>query len=191
MTDAAASLLLLEFARSRSERAFQRWYDAVAPGMLGLAVRLAGGDRAMAEDVVQESWLRIIDRVDRFEPSGSAQRWCNGFVAHCWSERRRAAWREDAQDPAFFHRVPGEDQADWGDLDRVLDAVHALPEGYRAVLVLHDIEGFTHAEIAARLEIQEGTSKSQLARARAHVRRSLGMARDHAHDGREHVRRIR
>ena len=48
-----------------------------------------------------------------------------------------------------------------------------LPDGYRAVLVLHDVEGFTHEEIAEALGIVPGTSKSQLARARAAVRRSL------------------
>lgn len=183
MTDPAASLLQ-DFARSQNERAFRKLYDAVAPGMLGLAVRLAGGDLALAEDVTQDAWLRVIDRLDRFDKSGSAQRWLNGFVVHCWFERRRAVWREDVLEPAWFDRVPDDDAPDWSDLDRVLNAVYALPEGYRAILVLHDIEGFTHAEIAGRLSIQEGTSKSQLSRARRLVRSSLGAARGNAHDRR-------
>ena len=53
------------------------------------------------------------------------------------------------------------------DLER---ALAALPSGYRTVIVLHDVEGWTHAEIAERLGIEEGTSKSQLARARARLR---------------------
>ena len=57
------------------------------------------------------------------------------------------------------------------DLER---AVAALPGGFRAVLILHDVEGYTHTEIAEILGIAEGTSKSQLSRARARVRALLG-----------------
>ncbi|HEX6316776.1 MAG TPA: RNA polymerase sigma factor [Gemmatimonadaceae bacterium] len=167
--------LLAEFARSRSERVFRSLYDMVAPGMLGLAVRLAGGDRALADDVAQEAWLRAVDRLERFEAGRSAQRWLNGFVVNCWSERRRRNRREEPVEPAWFDRLPGGEEAvDWSDLDRVRRAVYALPDGYRTVLVLHDVEGFTHAEIAGYLSIEEGTSKSQLARARRQVRASLG-----------------
>jgi RNA polymerase sigma-70 factor (ECF subfamily) len=169
-----ASDLLRTFARTRSERAFRRLYDAVAAGMLGLAVRLAGGDRAAAEDVAQEAWLRAIDRLDRYDETRSAQRWLNGFVVKVWSERRRRIWREEVREPAYFDQVPDEGTTDWSDLERVLGAVYGLPEGYRTILVLHDIEGFTHAEIAAQLSIDVGTSKSQLARARRKVRNSLG-----------------
>ena len=59
----------------------------------------------------------------------------------------------------------------WKDLERALSA---LPPGFREVLVLHDIEGYTHEDIATMLGVQLGTSKSQLSRARAAMRRALG-----------------
>jgi DNA-directed RNA polymerase specialized sigma24 family protein len=60
-------------------------------------------------------------------------------------------------------------------IDRIdlVDAIAKLPEGYREVLILHDIEGFTHSEIATYLKIEEGTSKSQLSRARGVIRSIL------------------
>lgn len=165
--------LLAAFARNRSERDFRALYDAVTPGMLGLATRLSGGDRAAAEDVVQESWFRAVDRIDRFVP-GSVARWLNGFVVRCWSEHRRATMRELTVDDSAMEAitVPHELMA-WSEAPVLGAAVSALPAGYRAVLVLHDIEGYTHAEIAVHLGIDEGTSKSQLSRARRRLRQAL------------------
>ena len=65
---------------------------------------------------------------------------------------------------------------DRGNVERTIDlerALSSLPPGYRAVIVLHDVEGYTHREIAAALEIDEGTSKSQLSRARQALRARL------------------
>jgi RNA polymerase sigma-70 factor (ECF subfamily) len=94
-----------------------------------------------------------------------------------WRERRRAFGRgegvprDEAVEPAAF-----EDAGSRLDLAR---AVSDLPPGSREVLLLHDVEGYTHKEIAGLLEIEEGTSKSQLSRARASLRAALsrGMER--------------
>jgi RNA polymerase sigma-70 factor (ECF subfamily) len=170
-----AEALLERFVRQRAEADFRPLYDRVTPGMLGLAMRLCGGDRATAEDIVQESWYRAIDRVDRFERGGSVARWLNGFVVRCWSESRRATLREVTTDNADIESIAAtRDAAAWSEAPLLRQAVNALPEGFRAVLVLHDIEGFTHAEIAERLGIDEGTSKSQLSRARRRVRVGMG-----------------
>ena len=62
---------------------------------------------------------------------------------------------------------------------RLASAVDGLPEGYRTVFVMHDVEGYTHEEIAASLGVQPGTSKAQLSRARARLRVALAdFARD-------------
>jgi RNA polymerase sigma-70 factor (ECF subfamily) len=82
--------------------------------------------------------------------------------------------------------LPDEYRADDGPLtgtfDRmdVGDALAALAPGYRMVLVLHDVEGYTHEEIATMLDIDPGTSKSQLSRARAAMRRALSVDRGSA-----------
>lgn len=177
-----AEALLLAFARHRSERDFRALYDLVTPAMLGLAMRLAGGDRATAEDVVQEAWSRAVDRVDRYAAPASVTRWLNGFVVRCWSEQRRAALREPPMDDESLDALgSGDPTPAWSEWPLLRQALYDLPEGYRAVVVLHDVEGHTHEEIAERLGIEAGTSKSQLARGRARLRAALaGRSREGA-----------
>lgn len=162
------------FARDRSEAAFRVVYDATTPGMLGLALRLSGGDRATAEDLVQESWLRAVDRAEQFIVTESVARWLAGFVINCWREHHRTLLREAIRAPADIECLALDRSPLWSESPVLSRAVDAMPAGYRAVLVLHDIEGYTHAEIASQLGIQEGTSKSQLARARRQLRELLG-----------------
>lgn len=159
--------LLAAFARDGGERAFLALYDRHAPAMYALALRLLGGRTADAADVLQEAWLRVLPRLARFRGESSLRTWLCGFVVNLCRERFRA--------PLFEDLVDGADPrpADRGaglDLER---ALAGLPDGYRAVVVLHDIEGYTHREIGAALGIDEGTSKSQLSRGRAALRRRL------------------
>ena len=103
-------------------------------------------------------------------------------------ERQRSGWHEDvgdvADDACDGRPLPGD--ADRLDLER---AIAALAPGYREVLVLHDVEGYTHEEIAASLGITAGGSKSQLFKARAKLRRLLAHLVDHPLAGtdKEHV----
>ena len=166
--------LVAEFLSSRSEAAFRRLYRRHAGAVYGLLLRLTAGDPARAEDCLQDAWLRAIAALDRFAWRSSLRTWLRGIAVNCWRE----GWREDRRAPLrLVEDIEPEPQEERVSLlDRIaLDRAMAdLPEGYRAVLVLHDLEGFTHEEIAEALGIVPGTSKSQLARARAAVRRSLG-----------------
>lgn len=167
--------LALAFLDGRDEFAFRALYRAATPSAYGLALRLAGGDAAEAAEVVQEAWVRALERVDRFD-GGAWTPWLRGFVVNCWRERvRRRTRRMEADLPDDQPAGAGGDPADpLVDAAAVRAAVLALPDRYRAVLLLHDVEGYTHDEIAALLGIVPGTSKSQLARARAALRASLG-----------------
>ena len=158
--------LLEAFARARSDRAFLALYDRHAPAMYALACRLMGGRTADAADVLQDAWTRALPRLAAFRRDSALRTWLCGFVVNCCRER----WREPLLEPV--DDVMGESHAP--DLRLDLEAALAtLPQGYRAVIVLHDIEGYTHREIAAALGIDEGTSKSQLSRGRAVLRRRL------------------
>jgi RNA polymerase sigma factor (sigma-70 family) len=155
------------------ERAFGRLYDAHTPYLFSFALRLTGGDEAEAEEVVHDAWVRAVERMDRFDQRSSLRTWLAGIVVNCVRERRReqvtavglelVAVAEEDQALAFG--------ADRMDLER---AIAALPAGYRHVLVLHDVEGWTHQDIATALGLSVGTSKSQLFRARAAIRLALG-----------------
>jgi RNA polymerase sigma-70 factor (ECF subfamily) len=164
-------MLLQAFARDRSEGSFRALYDSAAAAMFGLALRLAGGDRSIAEDVVQEAWFRAIEKVKSFDAARAGKPWLNGFVVNCWRERLRDRVRES---PSEEMELVADDTAPlWSERPVLMRAIGRLSDGFRTVFVLHDIEGYTHAEIGERLGIDEGTSKSQLSRARAKLRRLL------------------
>jgi RNA polymerase sigma-70 factor (ECF subfamily) len=175
--------LIAAFLESRDEAAFRALYRVVTPAVHGLALRLAGGDAVEAADVVQEAWVRAVDRLDRFRTDAEFTPWLRGIAVHCWRERARRRGRraeielDDATVACASPEDPGEALVDAAALRT---AVNALPDGYRAVLVLHDVEGYTHDEIAAFLGVTAGTSKSQLARARARLRSRLTDASDPA-----------
>jgi RNA polymerase sigma-70 factor, ECF subfamily len=159
------------FLRRRDEPAFRALYRRHAAALFGLAVRLAGGRGRDAEEIVQETWMRAASALGSFRWASSLRTWLCGIVINLWKERaRRAAAEpfgpllEEAVQPA--DPAPGERI----DLER---QIARLPDGYREVLVLHDVEGYTHEEIGRLLGIQAGTSKSQLSRARAALQRAL------------------
>lgn len=156
-----------DFLRRRDEASFLALYRAHTPYLYRLALRLLGGRRAEAEDALQETWLRAIARLADFRGDASLRTWLAGFTINCCRERWRR--REHADQPV----EAGETQplGDRVDLER---AIAALPDGHREVFVLHDLEGYTHEEIAERLGIVPGTSKSQLSRARAALRARMG-----------------
>ena len=141
--------------------------------MYALLLRLTAGDVPRAEDCLQDAWLRAIAGLERFAWRSSLRTWIRGIAINCWRE----GWRGDRRAPLRLvedhEPEPGLPATSPLDVIALQRAVATLPDGYRAVLVLHDVEGYTHEEIAEALGIVPGTSKSQLARARAAVRRSL------------------
>ena len=159
--------LIDAYARDQSEAPFVVLYDRHAPAMYALARRLLGDRDRDAADVLQESWLRAIPKLGTFRYEASLRTWLCGFVVNCCRERFRAVLFEPIDVAPSL--PPAEPDVD---LER---ALRALPDGYRAVIVLHDIEGYTHREIAGVLGIEEGTSKSQLSRARSVLRHRLSM----------------
>lgn len=162
-----------DFLASRSEPAFRVLYRRHSGALYGLLLRLTGGNAAQAQDLMQETWLRAVEGLERFGWHSRLSVWINGIGVNCWREWLRSSRRDqlllaDDLDGAVNPAGPGP-------IDglALASAVAGLPEGYRTVLVLHDIEGYAHEEIATLLGIAPGTSKSQLARARLALRRAL------------------
>jgi RNA polymerase sigma-70 factor (ECF subfamily) len=165
--------VLVDRVRAGDEAAFRQLYRAHAGPLYRLALRMCGGREQTAEDAVQEAWSRAVARLDRFDGRGSVRSWLNGFVVRCALERGRWERRggEDLPNEDAWPAPSRDRPAERLDLER---AFEALPPGYRAVLVLHDIEGYTHEDIARLIGVSPGTSKSQLSRGRAWMRRALG-----------------
>ncbi len=155
------------------EEAFRDLFDRHSPRLLRFALRLTGG-AAAAEDVVQETWLRAVQGLGGFGWRSSLPTWLQGIALNV----SRESWRRPdaapngaplpeagAREGDGRHRRYGGsgDRADRIDLER---ALARLPTGRRTVVVLHDLYGYKHAEIAESLGISVGTSKSQLHAAR-------------------------
>ena len=159
-------LLAAAFIERRDERAFRALYARHSPGLYGLVRRLVGA--ADAQDVLQETWLRAARGLSGFRWDGALRTWLTGIALNCARELWRAQGPRPAPAPEPEPRLVSEGRRI--DLERAVDA---LAEGYRTVLLLHDAQGYTHAEIARLLGVDEGTSKSQLSRARRAVRDAL------------------
>ena len=152
--------------------AFGVLYERHAPVMYAVALRLTG-NRDEAEDVVHDAWMRVADKLQAFSARSTLRTWLVGFIVNRWRESRRsrASWTvELLDDTASGKPAALPHHVDPIDLDA---AIKSMPAGYREVIVLHDVEGFTHEEIASMLGIELGTSKSQLARGRAWLRQAL------------------
>jgi RNA polymerase sigma-70 factor (ECF subfamily) len=162
------------FLAERSEAAFDELYARHAPAMYALARRLLGAN-AEEDDVLQDAWIRAIRALPSFRWDSALRTWLCGIIVNCCRERFRAP---------LFEAVPEDLPAPSTGADVVLSLERALAHlspGYRAIVVLHDVEGFTHAEIGTLLGIDPGTSKSQLFRGRRLLRRMLGEnAEEHA-----------
>jgi RNA polymerase sigma-70 factor (ECF subfamily) len=178
--------LVALYAATRDELAFRVLYRRHAPRLLRLLMRITGGGRADVEDIVQEAWIRCAERVSQLRQAQNFYGWLRGIAIHIELDARRRAGRRSRiipLDTRDVNDVLGEgarvEMADGltGTADeRVMDlekCIQSLPDGYRAVLVLHDVEGFTHEEIASMLGIASGTSKSQLSAARRTIRRMM------------------
>jgi RNA polymerase sigma factor (sigma-70 family) len=163
--------LVADFLRTRSEADFLRLYDRHADGLFRFAARLMGGPGPDAEELVQEAWIRALRGLSAFRFESSLRTWLCSIVFNRWREvRRRDAAGRRLKVIEGARSSGGEAPVVMPGLER---ALLKLPQKYRVVLLLHDVEGFTHEEIGLRFGVAVGTSKSLLHRARRQLRRVL------------------
>lgn len=166
--------------RDGDEVAFRELYRRHTPRLNPLVLRMVGGAQMDAEDVVQEAWIRATAGMRRFRGDSSFGTWLTAIGLNAARDhlRRRGRWgpMEDVAETEI--PVPAAPHGQRLDLER---AIALLPPGCRTVLVLHDVEGFTHEEIAKQLGIAVGTSKSQLFAARRAARTLLAGTREMTH----------
>jgi len=177
MSEAAGTMdmdrdLVEAYLRRRDEDTFRQLYRRHTPVLYLMALRLMGGTGRGAEDAVQEAWIRALRGLASFRWEASLRTWLTGITIRVCQEslRRHAGRTEPLRDQAGRRIRTDEGGAARIDLER---AVRMLPDGAREVLILHDIAGLTHEEIGERLGIQDGTSKSQLHKARRALRALL------------------
>ena len=157
--------------RQGDEMAFRALYQRHTPAVYQFVLRLVGGNVPEAEDVVQETWMRAARGLQGFRWKSALRSWVMGIALNRVRELARKKKRSLVEvDQERELAAPVVDPGIQLDLNRALEL---LPPGFRTVLVLHDVEGFTHREIGSQLGITDGTSKSQLHGARKAMRRLL------------------
>jgi RNA polymerase sigma-70 factor, ECF subfamily len=128
-----------------------------------------------AEDAVQEGFLRAYQALDRFDPTQTFSAWLNRIVANAALDLARRKKVRNTEELSEAIPAPFRDPAEGGELKERLGAALAqLQPRARSVIVLHDVEGFTHAEIGEMLGIPGGTARSDLHHARQKLRALLG-----------------
>jgi RNA polymerase sigma-70 factor, ECF subfamily len=156
-------------------RAEREMYDAHVDRVYRLVYRMVD-DPHRAQDYTQEAFIRAFRRLGDFRGDSALSTWiCSIAISVALNGLRtlkRAREREVGLDdvPSIGARTV---EADPDLKVRLTLAIDRLPDGYRTVFVMHDVEGYTHQEIADTLGVQPGTSKAQLFRARARLREAL------------------
>ena len=168
--------LLIGRIQAGDPAAERQFFETYADRIHRIVYRFVGDPEA-AQDCVQETFIRAFDRLGSFRGESALGTWLgsiavsvalNALRGRKRDEKRHAPWEaaETVAAPSARRSEP--------DLKARLHAeIDQLPEGYRMVFLLHDVEGYTHEEIGAMLGVQSGTSKAQLFRARARLRDRL------------------
>jgi RNA polymerase sigma factor (sigma-70 family) len=162
-------------AAAGDRQAFQRLYRQHVGRIHGAMLRLSGYDHARAEDLTQDAFVRAWQKLDSFREQSAFGTWLYRLAVNValMDIRSRGA------DPVGYideESVPeyGETPFCAAERDELERAIGKLPPRARAVLVLHDVEGWRHEEIANELDMAVGSSKAQLHRARGLLRKALG-----------------
>ena len=153
-------------------------YETHAPRVYTVIRRLAGDDH-LAQDLSQEAWIRAFEKLDLFRGEAAFGTWLYRLATNVALNRlRRSARRGDVETEGGAPRSPPATDETVVNRRVLEQALDRLPPGYRRVLVLHDVEGWTHEEIASELGVSSGTSKSQLHKARARMRELIASPKE-------------
>ncbi|WP_288425474.1 sigma-70 family RNA polymerase sigma factor [uncultured Spirosoma sp.] len=168
---------LIAALRRGESRAHKVAYERFSGRMLAVCMRYCA-NRDDAEEVMIDGFMRVFEKISQFREDGSFEGWIRRVMVteSLMFLRRNKQWRQEIP----IDDVTVEPDYAWADTaiheNELLRMVNQLPDGYRTVFNLYAIEGYNHAEIAELLGISEGTSKSQLSRARAILQATITKA---------------
>ena len=150
-------------------------YNRFAPKMLGVCYRYAQ-TIAEAEDVLQEGFIKVFNKLSNFRFESSLETWVTRIMVNTALNHLRSTKKfklEGDLEQVDFQQAEVSVQFHNMDVNVVMKHIHELPTGYRVVLNMFAIEGYSHAEIAAEMGIKESSSRSQYLRAKALLEKRL------------------
>ncbi len=171
--------VLLEGCLIGESIAQKQLYQRYAPKMFGLCLRYSENFQ-IAEDVLQEGFIKVFYKLDEFRHEGSFEGWLKRIFINTAIEYNRKEKKhrhliieEDLEMSLSYSAIEHLIK------DDLINMIQQLPKGYRQIFNLYVIDGFNHIEISALLSISVGTSKSQLARARQALKKQI-LLNEHA-----------
>ncbi|HUG42521.1 MAG TPA: RNA polymerase sigma factor [Longimicrobiales bacterium] len=165
---------LIERVLDGDDAAARALYDANVDRVYRLAYRMAG-DEELAREYTQESFIRAFERLHQFRGDAALSTWLHSITVSVTLNGLRGVKRARQREVDLDDTQPGRTgRPVEPDLkERLSHAIDGLPEIYRSVFVMHDVEGYTHEEIGDTLAVAAGTSKARLFRARRMLREEL------------------
>lgn len=180
---------ILKGCQANNSFAQKALYTKFAPTMFGICLRYAS-DYHTAEDILQDGFVKVFKNIHKFRSDGSLEGWMKRIFVNTAIEYYRKVAKA-------FRFSPLEVAGDTPYIDRqilelerneLLELIQQLPHGYRLVFNLYVIEGFSHNEISKKLNINIGTSKSQLARSKKYLRKLINAQKASEEKSLQHAR---
>ena len=154
----------------KNESSAQReLYNTYSPKMLSVCYRYAI-NREDAEDMLQEGFVRVFSQLHSFEKRGSLEGWVRKVIVHtCINILKKNKKFNESVDLIYANKIHVREESIPAIVQakQIVECIRLLPMGYRTVLNLFAIEGYSHKEVALLLDIEESTSRSQFTRAKA------------------------
>jgi RNA polymerase sigma-70 factor (ECF subfamily) len=172
----AAALASVRRAQAGDVDAFELLYRQHAGRIYALCLRLKAGDSSEATELMQDVFIRAWRGISTFRGDSAFGSWLHRLAVNTMLENARGEQRRIARVLPMddTSRLEGAARSSGVDLRMDMEeAIASLPQGARLAFVLHDVEGYQHQEIAARLGVSVGTIKAQLHRARRLLRERL------------------
>src|SRR5215210_5681170 len=161
--------LMLAGCLKNNAAAQEALYSRFSPRMLGVCYRFAK-NREDAEDMLQDGFIKVFTQLHQYRNEGALEGWIRRIIVHtCINVLKKNKKFADSVDIIYANSLCVNENNILSILQakQVVESIRLLPMGYRTVLNLYAIEGFSHREIAAILDIEESTSRSQYTRAKA------------------------
>ncbi len=160
--------LMLAGCLRNNAAAQEALYTRFSPRMLGVCYRFAK-NREDAEDMLQEGFIKVFTQIHQYRGEGALEGWIRRIIVHtCINTLKKNKKFSESVDIIHANGIQVREEMIPSIMQakQVVECIRLLPIGYRTVLNLYAIEGFSHKEIAAMLDIEESTSRSQYTRAK-------------------------
>lgn len=162
--------------RKQDRKAQEELYRIYSAKLFGLCLKYSE-NRQQAEDNLQDGFVSIFEKISQFRDEGSFEGWMKRIVINTCLQKYRKQKVYSLNNESQIEEESFEIEEEEFEVDFLLECVQALPDRYRQVFNLYVLDGYSHKEIAEMMHISEGTSKSNLARARMALKERIEESR--------------